>query len=67
VTVLSPSGTDYFEMIEVQDDFELPVIDSQDDWLEIETADGGAWAIPLRYVVSVVMEAPQKKKRRAKS
>jgi hypothetical protein len=64
VTVLSPSGTDYHETITVADDFDLPSIRSADDWLEIEEESGGVWAIPLRFVVSVVLESPPLKKKR---
>lgn len=61
VTVLSPAGGEYREVIPVADDFDLPPISGKDDWVEIEGADGSVWAIPTRLVVAIVLEATPKK------
>lgn len=61
VTVLSPGGGEYREVIPVVDDYDLPPINDRDDWIEIEGRDGSVWAIPARYVVAVVLEAEPKK------
>lgn len=67
MTVVSPSGHDYHEVINVTDEFVLPPIHDTDEWLEIETLDGGTYAVPTRLVVAVVVEAappaPPKRKR----
>lgn len=66
VTIVSPSGTDYDSIINVKDDYTLPAIDGRDDWIELETEEGGMWAVPLRMVIAVVMEPPPEKKKRAR-
>lgn len=67
VTVLSPSGGEYQNTLEVADTFDLPTISDRDEWVEIETIHGGVWAFPTRYLVAVVLEDPKKapKKKRA--
>lgn len=65
ITVLSPAGGEFHNVIPVADDYELPPIDGKDDWLEIEGADGSVWAVPVRLVVGVVLgPAPEPEKRK---
>lgn len=60
VTVLSPGGGEYREVITVADDYDLPPWSTGDDVVEIEGADGSVWQIPARFVVAVVLEATPK-------
>jgi hypothetical protein len=53
--VLSPSGGEYHNLIDVTDDYELPPISDRDDWVEIEGADGSVWAMPPRLIVGIVL------------
>jgi hypothetical protein len=61
VTVLSPAGGEYREVIDVRDDYDLPKVSDRDDWIEIEGSDGSVWAMPPRLVVAIVLEAKPKK------
>ena len=65
VTILSPNGGEFSDVIEVRDDYDLPLISDRDDWVEIEGADGSVWAMPPRLIVGIVLEKkkPQKKAR----
>lgn len=66
MTVLSPSGTEFAEVIEVADDYDLPSISNQDDWVEIEGVDGSVWALPPQRIIGIVLQgnaAPKKKAR----
>lgn len=56
MTVLSPAGGEYQQVIEVADDYELPPISDRDDWVEIEGLDGSVTAFPPRLLVGVVLE-----------
>ena len=64
VTVLSPNGGEYAEVIPVTDEFELPPISDRDEWIEIEGADGSVWAMPPRLVVGIVLQPKPKEKAR---
>lgn len=66
VTVLSPTGGEYQQTIEVADDYELPTISDRDDWVEIESEHGGVWALPPRALIAVVLEDPKGTKTKRK-
>lgn len=63
VTVLSPAGGEYQQVIEVADNYELPSISDRDDWIEIEGLDGSVTAFPPRLLVGVVLEGKATKKK----
>lgn len=64
MTVRAPdSGTEYQQLIEVADDYELPPISDRDDWVEIEGLDGSVTAFPPRLLVGIVLEGKTPKKK----
>lgn len=56
LTVLGATGTEYSLVVEVEDDYDLPPITNQDDWIEIEGADGTVVMFPPQRVIGIVME-----------